>query len=339
MKKYNPRKMSLQDKIRNTNFNFTGNLKYFIIAPICIAIIGLVLLFTVGFNRGIDFTGGTIINVILGDELNNQTYYNETVTKIDDVLEDNGLKASLYQLNETDTGLALSIRYQDKNGLTEEEMNDLNDKVVEDLLIKFGLNPEIEEEAQKIQDSQRIGATASSELLTNAFLSLLIVVAAILIYIAFRFELTSGLAAILALFHDVIIMGALVLIFRIQINSSFIAALITIVGYSINNTIIIFDRIRELTKNELYEKASNEKIANTAIKETLTRSMYTTITTLITIVCVAVLGVPSIREFAIPIIFGLIAGTYSSLLIAPGLWAMAYRRKKVKVATKKQIEE
>lgn len=330
MMKYNTRKMSLSQKIANTKFNFAGNLKYFLIAPLAIALVGLILLFTVGFNKGIDFTGGTILNLVLGDDLNNQAYYTEAITKIDDVIEENGLKVSLYQLNETDSGLALSIRYQDKKGLSEEEMNDLNEKVREELLVKFGLDPNNDEDAQKIQDSQRIGATTSAELLTNAFLSLLVVVAAILVYIGFRFELTSGMAAILALFHDVIIMGALVLIFRIQINSSFIAALITIVGYSINNTIIIFDRIRELSKSELYEKAPNQVIANTAIKDTLTRSIYTTITTFVTILCVAILGVPSIQEFALPIIFGLLAGAYSSIFIAPGLWAIAYTKKKTK---------
>lgn len=321
-------KNSLSYRLRNTKFNYAKNLKYFIIAPICIALIGIVLLFTIGFNKGIDFTGGSIINVILGEKLEETAYYNESVNKIEEVLNNNGLKASVYQLSETDNGLAISVRYQNKDGASEAEMNDINNNVRDELFITFELDPNISEEANLIQDSQRIGATASSELLMNAFISMLVVIVAILIYIAIRFEFTSGMAAVLALFHDVIIMASMMLIFRVELNSSFIAAMITIVGYSINNTILIFDRIRENARNEIYAKADNATIANISINETMTRSIFTNLTTLLSIVAVAAIGVPSIRLFALPIIFGLIAGAYSSIFIAPGLWAIAYRKKK-----------
>lgn len=333
-------KNSLSYRLRNTKFNYAKNLKYFIIAPICIALIGIVLLFTIGFNKGIDFTGGSIINVVLGEQLEQTAYYNESVGKIEEVLNNNGLKASLYQLSETDNGLAISVRYQNINGISEEEMNDINANVREELFITFELDPNASEEANLIQDSQRIGATASSELLMNAFISILVVIVVILIYIAIRFELTSGLASVLALFHDVIMMASLMLIFRIEINSSFIAAMITIIGYSINNTILIFDRIRENAKNEIYSKTDNATIANISINETMSRSIFTNLTTLLSIVSVAAIGVPSIRLFALPIIFGLIAGAYSSVFIAPGLWAIAYRKKnKVKKQQKVTVEE
>lgn len=312
---------------RNIKFNFAGNLKYFLILPLCILLAGVILLCTVGFNKGIDFTGGSIINIVLGDDLNTQSYYDEAKTKINEVLSSKDLSVSVYQLSDMDEGLAITIRYQNKSDISDEEMNDLNEEVKADLYVKFNLNPADSEDASKIQDSQRIGATASSELLMNAFISILVVIAAILIYIAIRFEFTSGMAAILALFHDIIIMGSLMLIFRVEINSSFIAALITIIGYSINNTILIFDRIRENLKLEEYAKASNEAIVNVSIKETLTRSVYMTLTTFLTIFTVAIIGVPSIKLFALPIIFGLIAGAYSSIFIAPGLWAIAYRKK------------
>ena len=126
------------------------------------------------------------------------------------------------------------------------------------------------------------------------------------------------------------------LIFRITINSSFIAALVTILGYSINNTIIIFDRIRENIKGGVYEKETNSKIANISVKETMSRSVYTTLTTFITIALVAIIGVSDIRDFALPIAFGILSGFYSSVFLTPGLWAIAYRGRK-KRKTKKEI--
>ena len=131
----------------------------------------------------------------------------------------------------------------------------------------------------------------------------------------------SGLAAVIGLAHDLLIMLAFMVIFRdmIQMNSSFIAAALTIVGYSINNTIIIFDRIRENVKKLPSE--SREEITNRSIQESLGRTICTTATTLITIVTLCILGVASIREFALPIIIGIIAGVYSANMINGYIWA------------------
>lgn len=173
--------------------------------------------------------------------------------------------------------------------------------------------------------SGAVGATVSTELIFNAVLAVVLALVFMLCYIGIRFQLSSGLACILALLHDIIIMFAAMAIFRIEINSTFIAALITILGYSINNSIIVFDRVRENKKSIFNQAMSAEEIANKSIKETLLRSINTTITTLIMIVMVAALGVPDIRVFALPIIFGLIAGTFSSICIAPSFWALFQR--------------
>ena len=149
-----------------------------------------------------------------------------------------------------------------------------------------------------------------------------------LVYIVIRFELLSGLAAVVALAHDMLMMVCFMAIFHIELNSSFIAALITVLGYSINNTIIIFDRVRENMRFMFGKKGPNGKlikpayIANKSVQETVWRSINTTITTLITISLVAIIGVSSIRIFALPIIFGLISGTYSSIFLAPTIWSM-----------------
>lgn len=144
-----------------------------------------------------------------------------------------------------------------------------------------------------------------------------------LIYIAFRFDLFSGVAAVAGLLHDVLIMISFMVILRnvIQMNSSFIAAMLTIVGYSINNTIVIFDRIRENNKKPALAGQPRSEIVELSVKESLGRTINTTLTTLVTIVTLYILGVASIREFSLPIIIGILAGAYSANLINGYVWA------------------
>ncbi|MDE6061026.1 MAG: hypothetical protein K2G31_06125, partial [Clostridia bacterium] len=137
-----------------------------------------------------------------------------------------------------------------------------------------------------------------------------------------RFTLMSGFAAIIALIHDAVIMFALTVICRVQINSSYVAAMITIIAYSINNTIIIFDRCRELMKPLKGQRNIDYVgIGDEAVRATFTRSVYTTFTTMVTVIFLAALGGETIREFCVPIILGLIAGMYSSVCLATPLWA------------------
>ena len=321
------KKFSIEQAIKTSKFNYVKNFKWFLIAPIMIAVVGMILLFTIGFNTGIDFTGGTIIQVVPVESqynLNNQDDYNVVKSKVDSVLSVYEITGSMYQTSETDVGLAILVRYKDIDGKTDAEMNAINDQVISALRTEFGFSEH--DVPQRISGNQRIGATASSELIMNVFLAILVSVALILIYIVFRFEFTSGMATILTIFHDVIITASLMLILRVQINASFVAALITVVGYSINNTIIIFDRIRENSIKPQYAEASNAEIANVSIKETMMRSINTTLTTLLTISMVAIIGVDAIREFAIPILVGIMAGFYSSVFIAPSLWVVAYKK-------------
>lgn len=175
--------------------------------------------------------------------------------------------------------------------------------------------------AQPMGDVSYVGPVAGATLIRNAVTSVLIATALMLVYIAWRFDFHSGLAAVLALVHDVAIMLAFMVILRdvIELNSSFIAAALTIVGYSINDTIVIFDRIRENAKNK--PDLSRVELVNLSVKEAFGRTIMTSITTLVTILALYILGVAAIKEFALPIIVGVIAGTYSSNLISGYLWA------------------
>lgn len=353
-------KFSLDEKIENSKFNFCKNLKWFLIAPIVICLVGVVLLCTLGFNLGIDFTGGSNMTIYL-DTDGTYTVDDSVVStdqrvleeKINNVLREYGLDINTYQdttMNISGMGIedgkAIIVKYQNNNKLETAEIEEINDKIRLDLLKAFKY---VDEDATletigSIEESALIAnggittASASSELMMKSFIALLVAILLILIYVAFRFEFTSGLAAILALFHDLLVTTSIMLICRIEINVSFIAALVTILGYSVNNTIIIFDRMRSdlKTVKQSNAKISNQEVANGAVRASLMRTILTTLTTFIMIFMVTVIGVPDIREFAFPIMIGILAGFYSATCLTPGLWAIAYRPKKNKKSNNSQ---
>lgn len=353
-------KFSLDEKIENSKFNFCKNLKWFLIAPIVICLVGVVLLCTLGFNLGIDFTGGSNMTIYLDtdgtytvDDSVVSTNQRVLEQKINNVLREYGLDINTYQdttMNISGMGIedgkAVIIKYQNNNKLETAKIEEINDKIRLDLLKAFKY---VDEDATletigSIEESALIAnggittASASSELMMKSFIALLVAILLILVYVAFRFEFTSGLAAILALFHDLLVTTSIMLICRIEINVSFIAALVTILGYSVNNTIIIFDRMRSdlKTAKQSNAKISNQEVANGAVRASFMRTILTTLTTFIMIFMVTVIGVPDIREFAFPIMIGILAGFYSATCLTPGLWAIAYRPKKNKKSNNSQ---
>lgn len=170
-------------------------------------------------------------------------------------------------------------------------------------------------------DVSYVGPVAGATLVKNAVTSVLIASLLMLIYIAVRFDFHSGVAAVLALLHDVAVMLAFMVILRdlIELNSSFIAAALTIVGYSINDTIVVFDRIRENIKAK--PELPKADVVSLSVRECLGRTIMTSVTTLVTILALYILGVAAIKEFALPIIVGVLAGTWSSNLISGYIWA------------------
>ncbi len=165
-----------------------------------------------------------------------------------------------------------------------------------------------------------VSPSTGQDLARSAMWMSLLAAVAILLYVSFRFEFISGVTAVVALAHDVIILLGIYSILGLNVNISYIAAVLTVLGYSINNTIVIFDRIRENTRRA--KKESYGEIANTSVWQTMNRSINTTITTLLTIGLVFILGVPSIREFSLPIIIGILIGAYSSIFVSGTIWSM-----------------
>ena len=171
-----------------------------------------------------------------------------------------------------------------------------------------------------ISSKDEVSPSTGRELARSAVWMSVLVCALILVYVTIRFEFVSGLSAVIGLVHDVLILLGIYSVFRKPIDITFIAAVLTVLGYSINNSIVILDRIRENTRHA--RKQTYGEIANSSIKQTLTRSINTTVTTLITIVLLYIMGVTSIKTFALPIIIGIVIGTYSSIFVVGTVWSM-----------------
>ena len=272
----------------------------------------LLSLFGMGINVGIDFSGGMSMQYTMGEAV--------TQSDIEGVLNGIGLKD--YAVSVQGTGKdSINIRIK---AIDEDGVQGVQASITEALQAKYP-------NAAIYGDVNYVGPVAGATLLRNAFLSVLIAALCMLIYIAIRFDFNSGAAAVLGLVHDVLIMLSFMVILRsfVQMNSSFIAAMLTIVGYSINNTIIIFDRIRENAR-KMPSSTPRVDVVNRSIKECLGRTINTTLTTLVTIVCLYIFGVSSIREFALPIIVGIISGVYSANMINGYVWAFLEEKKRAK---------
>ena len=276
----------------------------------------LLSLFGMGINVGIDFSGGMSMQYTMGEAV--------TQSDIEGVLNGIGLKD--YAVSVQGTGKdSINIRIK---AIDEDGVQGVQASITEALQAKYP-------NAAIYGDVNYVGPVAGATLLRNAFLSVLIAALCMLIYIAIRFDFNSGAAAVLGLVHDVLIMLSFMVILRsfVQMNSSFIAAMLTIVGYSINNTIIIFDRIRENAR-KMPSSTPRVDVVNRSIKECLGRTINTTLTTLVTIVCLYIFGVSSIREFALPIIVGIISGVDSANMINGYVWAFLEEKKRAKKAAK-----
>ena len=284
-----------------------------IVSGVIILVALLLTLFGQGINLGIDFSGGLSMQYDMKTAVN--------ASDVTAVLDKMGVVDNTVQIQGANSNeVNVRIKNLDKDDVQ---------KVQADF--EAGVK-EIYPEAESVGDVNYVGPVAGETLVRNAVISVLLAAALMLIYIAIRFDLNSGIAAVFGLLHDVLIMLSFMVIFRsvIQMNSSFIAAALTIVGYSINNTIVIFDRIRENAKK--MPTIAREEVTNISIRESLGRTICTTVTTLITIVALCILGVASIREFALPIIVGIISGVYSANMINGYVWAFLEEKRRSRKA-------
>lgn len=264
-------------------------------------LITIILLFFNGLNLGIDFKGGVLIEAET-ENIEMSELRNSLTNKFDDVT-----------IQEFGSPNNIIIRLQNKNNID-------NISLINDIKNLIGSN------IVEFRRSEFVGPTISNELFINGLKAVFFAISAILIYIWFRFEWHFGFGAVVALIHDVLITLGILSIFKIDFNLSTIAAILTIAGYSINDTVVIFDRVRENLRK--YKKTELIDLFNLSLNNTLSRTVMTSLTTLIALFCLFILGGEVIRSFSFTMIIGVIIGTYSSIYIAvPTLLLFKFKRR------------
>nr|MBQ8253231.1 protein translocase subunit SecD [Lachnospiraceae bacterium] len=267
-------------------------------------------------NYSLEFMGGTSTTVAFNEDMTIEEIDAEVVPVIETITGDSNVQAQ--KINET-TQVMIKTRT-----LTVDE----REAFVQAMADNFGV-------AENGIEAETISATVSNEMRTDAIIAVVIATICMLIYIWFRFtDIRFAASAVLALVHDVLVVLAFYAVAKISVGNTFIACMLTIVGYSINSTIVIFDRIRENLR-EAKDDASLKQLVNDSITQTLTRSIYTNLTTFVMVLVLYILGVSSIRDFALPLMVGIFAGAYSSVGITGSLWYLM-RAKVGKKAEKKQ---
>ena len=273
--------------------NFNKFYKLFNLVSLCIVIISILLLFFKGLNFGVDFKGGTLIELRSSDKSINVTSLRKSFSKMN--LGDFNIKKFG---NEND----FLIKIEKKDASVDTISN-----IKKELTSSVG-------SAFKFRRVENVGPKVSSELLKSGIIAIALSLAAMLFYIWIRFEWQFSLGAILALFHDVIITLGLFSLFSLEINLSIVAAVLTIVGYSMNDTVVIYDRVRENLKK--FSDIKIYELTNISINETLSRTIITSATTLLALVSIYSFGGEILKGFSLAMIMGVIFGTYSSIYIA-----------------------
>ena len=277
----------------NRTVFFNKYYKQFNIASIVFVICSILLLTFKGLNYGIDFKGGTLIELRSNDS-------NVTVSKI---------RSTLLNMNLGDVSVK---KFGNENDfLIKFEKKDNNLTVIENIKDNLSKNVSFDFNFRRVES---VGPKVSSELLKSGIIAILVSLGAMLIYIWIRFEWQFSVGAILALFHDVILTLGIFSLFSLEINLSIVAAVLTIVGYSMNDTVVIFDRVRENLKK--FSDIKIFELTNVSINETLSRTIITSVTTLLALLSIFFLGGEILKGFSLAMILGVVFGTYSSIYIA-----------------------
>ena len=300
-------KMKVQQNLPKIRFDILKRSKLWFTISLLIIIPGIFCMFTKGFNFGIDFTGGTIIEMEFQQEV--------TLPQVRDVLREYNLDNATIQLSGDVSNVEASkdvmIRTMD---LEENErkavMASLKDEIGDYTVLR----------------EEKVGATIGGELITDALMATVISWILIILYVSYRFEWRFGIAAILTLIHDVLIVLSVFSFLQKQVDSSFVAAILTIIGYSINDTIVIFDRIRENQRLHFKRGGDLNELANRSIYQTLTRSLYTVFTVLFTTFALYFFGGDTTKDFSFALLIGFFSGSYSSIFIASPLWVVLKNR-------------
>jgi preprotein translocase subunit SecF len=282
-------------------FSISKHFKIFISITLTILAVGVGSMFMRGFNLGIDFKGGNIVDITFDKPV--------TVSDVRNVLDKHDLGSSIIQLATSDDSSS-SKSVLIRTGIIEDNVRQ---DTLADLKSQLG--------EYTVNRVENVGATVGSELVRQAIIAIVVSWILMILYITMRFEVRFAVAAVLALVIDVMMVISWFSFFQWEIDSSFVAALLTVVGFSINGTIVIFDRIRENLKGHRPSESLADLVDN-SINQCMTRTLYTNFTVLFTVGAIIVFGGETIRNFAYAMFIGFSSGVYTSILLAGPMWKM-----------------
>lgn len=290
------------------NLHIIRNIKYYLSVSIVLVVLSIVVFFAKGLNYGIDFTGGNLFQLKYNDKKITLTEINENLDKLSEKLPQVNSNSRKVQISEDGTVILRvpELKEEDKK----EVLNSLQE------LGAFNLDKE-----------DKVGASIGDDLKKSAIYSLGIGAILIVLYITLRFEFSFAIGGILSLLHDIIIAVGFIALMGYEVDTPFIAAILTILGYSINDTIVIYDRIRENLKRRHNKNWTLEDCMDESVNQTAIRSLNTSITTLFSVIALLVFGGASLKTFIMTLLIGILAGTYSSIFIATPIVYILNKRK------------
>ena len=290
------------------NLHIIRNIKYYLSVSIVLVVLSIVVFFAKGLNYGIDFTGGNLFQLKYNDKKITLTEINENLDKLSEKLPQVNSNSRKVQISEDGTVILRvpELKEEDKK----EVLNSLQE------LGAFNLDKE-----------DKVGASIGDDLKKSAIYSLGIGAILIVLYITLRFEFSFAIGGILSLLHDIIIAVGFIALMGYEVDTPFIAAILTILGYSINDTIVIYDRIRENLKRRHTKNWTLEDCMDESVNQTAIRSLNTSITTLFSVIAILVFGGASLKTFIMTLLIGILAGTYSSIFIATPIVYILNKRK------------
>ena len=290
------------------NLHIIRNIKYYLSVSIVLVVLSIVVFFAKGLNYGIDFTGGNLFQLKYNDKKITLTEINENLDKLSEKLPQVNSNSRKVQISEDGTVI-----------LRVPELKEDDKKEVLNSLQELG--------AFNLDKEDKVGASIGDDLKKSAIYSLGIGAILIVLYITLRFEFSFAIGGILSLLHDIIIAVGFIALMGYEVDTPFIAAILTILGYSINDTIVIYDRIRENLKRRHNKNWTLEDCMDESVNQTAIRSLNTSITTLFSVIALLIFGGASLKTFIMTLLIGILAGTYSSIFIATPIVYILNKRK------------
>ena len=290
------------------NLHIIRNIKYYLSVSIILVVLSIIVFFAKGLNYGIDFTGGNLFQLKYNDKKVTLTEINDNLDKLSEKLPQVNSNSRKVQISEDGT---IILRVPE---LKEEDKKEVLNSLQE--LGAFNLDKE-----------DKVGASIGDDLKKSAIYSLGIGAILIVLYITLRFEFSFAIGGILSLLHDIIIAVGFIALMGYEVDTPFIAAILTILGYSINDTIVIYDRIRENLKRRHNKNWTLEDCMDESVNQTAIRSLNTSITTLFSVIALLIFGGASLKTFIMTLLIGILAGTYSSIFIATPIVYILNKRK------------